>query len=64
MKKLFIAGHRGMVGTALIREAEKLGGFQIVTATRDQLDLCDQSAVFHHRGGQGRWDLREFDLPG
>jgi len=47
MKKLFIAGHRGMVGTALIREAEKLGGFQIVTATRDQLDLCDQSAVFH-----------------
>lgn len=47
MKKLFIAGHRGMVGTALIREAEKLGGFQIVTATRDQLDLCDQRAVFH-----------------
>jgi len=47
MKKLFIAGHRGMVGTALIREAEKLGGFQIVTATRDQLDLCNQSAVFH-----------------
>lgn len=47
MKKLFIAGHRGMVGTALIREAKKLGGFQIVTATRDQLDLCDQSAVFH-----------------
>ena len=47
MKKLFIAGHRGMVGTSLIREAEKLGGFQIVTATRDQLDLCDQSAVFH-----------------
>ena len=47
MNKLFIAGHRGMVGTALIREAEKLGGFQIVTATRDQLDLCDQSAVFH-----------------
>ena len=46
MKKLFIAGHRGMVGTALVREAEKLGGFQIITGTRDQLDLCDQSAVF------------------
>ena len=45
--KIYVAGHRGMVGTALIREAEKLGGFQIVTATRDQLDLCDQSAVFH-----------------
>ena len=46
MTKLFIAGHRGMVGSALVREAEKLGGFQLVTATRDQLDLCDQRAVF------------------
>ena len=46
MKKLFIAGHRGMVGSALVREAEKLGGYQLVTATRDQLDLCSQSAVF------------------
>jgi len=46
MKKLFIAGHRGMVGTALVREAEKLGGFQLVSTTRDQLDLCDQAAVF------------------
>jgi GDP-L-fucose synthase len=46
MKKLFIAGHRGMVGAALVREAERLGGFQLITATRDQLDLCNQSAVF------------------
>jgi GDP-L-fucose synthase len=46
MKKLFIAGHRGMVGTALMREAKKLGGFQLLTTTRDQLDLCDQAAVF------------------
>ncbi|MCX8497487.1 MAG: GDP-L-fucose synthase [Akkermansiaceae bacterium] len=46
MKKLFIAGHRGMVGAALMREAEKLGGFEQITATRDQLDLCNQRAVF------------------
>ncbi len=46
MKKTYIAGHRGMVGSALIREAAQLGGYQIVTTTRDQLDLCDQSAVF------------------
>ena len=46
MKKLFIAGHRGMVGTALAREAERLGGYQAITATRDQLDLLDQRAVF------------------
>ncbi len=46
MKKLFIAGHRGMVGAALMREATNLGDYQVITATRDQLDLCDQSAVF------------------
>jgi GDP-L-fucose synthase len=48
MKKLFIAGHRGMVGAALIREAERLGGYQLVTATRDQLNLCEQRAVFDY----------------
>jgi GDP-L-fucose synthase len=46
MKKIFIAGHRGMVGAALMREANSRGGFEIITATRDQLDLCDQAAVF------------------
>ncbi|RYD32369.1 MAG: NAD-dependent epimerase/dehydratase family protein, partial [Verrucomicrobiaceae bacterium] len=48
MKKLYIAGHRGMVGKALVREAEKAGGYQIVTTTRDQLDLCDQTVVFNY----------------
>ncbi|MEO5713828.1 MAG: GDP-L-fucose synthase [Luteolibacter sp.] len=46
MKKLFIAGHRGMVGSALVREAAKLGGYQVITTTRDQLDLLSQEAVF------------------
>lgn len=46
MKKLFIAGHRGMVGAALMREAARRGNFQLVTANRDQLDLCNQNAVF------------------
>ncbi len=46
MKKLYIAGHRGMVGKALVREAEILGGYQLVSTTRDQLDLLDQAAVF------------------
>jgi GDP-L-fucose synthase len=46
MKKLFIAGHRGMVGAALVCEAAKLGGFRLITTTRKELDLCDQSAVF------------------
>lgn len=46
MKKLYISGHRGMVGSALAREAAKLGGFELLTTTRAELDLCDQAAVF------------------
>ena len=40
--KIFIAGHRGMVGSALVREAEKRGGHEILTATRSELDLLNQ----------------------
>jgi GDP-L-fucose synthase len=46
MTKLFISGHRGMVGSALVREAARRGGFDVITASRDELDLCDQRAVF------------------
>jgi GDP-L-fucose synthase len=46
MKKLFIAGHRGMVGSALVREAGRRGGFGLVTAGRNRVDLCDQSDTF------------------
>jgi len=43
--KIFIAGHRGMVGSALVREARKRGGYEILTASRDELDLLDQASV-------------------
>jgi GDP-L-fucose synthase len=46
MNKLFISGHRGMVGSALVRAAAKRGGIDILTASRSELDLCDQRAVF------------------
>lgn len=46
MSKIFITGHRGMVGSALVREAGRDGGNQVITAGRDQLDLTDQRAVF------------------
>ena len=46
MNKIFISGHRGMVGSALVRKAKELGGFNIITATRSELDLCNQAAVF------------------
>ena len=48
MKRLFISGHRGMVGSALVREADRLGDFDLITASRSELDLCDQCAVFDY----------------
>ena len=43
--KIFIAGHRGMVGSALVREARKRRGYEVLTASRDELDLLDQASV-------------------
>jgi GDP-L-fucose synthase len=48
MKKLFITGHRGMVGSALVRRAENIGGYEVITAGRKELDLTNQAAVFEY----------------
>lgn len=45
MPKIFIAGHRGMVGSALYREATNRGYDDIITCTHQQLDLLDPLAV-------------------
>ena len=45
MKKIFVAGHRGMVGSAICRQLQKRADIEIITRTRDELDLCDQRAV-------------------
>ena len=45
MKKIFVAGHRGMVGSAICRQLQKQADVEIITRTRDELDLCDQSSV-------------------
>ena len=45
MKKIFVAGHRGMVGSAICRQLEEQSDVEIITRSRDELDLCDQSAV-------------------
>jgi GDP-L-fucose synthase len=42
---IFVAGHRGLVGSAILRRLAKEGYGPILTATRDQLDLRDQAAV-------------------
>jgi GDP-L-fucose synthase len=45
MTKYYIAGHRGMVGSAIIRQLVARGETHIVTRTHAQLDLTDQLAV-------------------
>lgn len=44
-QKVFVAGHRGMVGSAIFRRLQALGYENILTASRDELDLLDQAAV-------------------
>lgn len=43
--KIFVAGHRGMVGSAIVRELLRCGYDNIVTRTHAELDLTDQAAV-------------------
>jgi GDP-L-fucose synthase len=43
--KTFVAGHSGMVGDAIVRRLESLGHNDIVTASRDKLDLLNAAAV-------------------
>jgi len=43
--KIYVAGHRGMVGSAIVRELNKQGFHHVVGRTHAELDLLDQSAV-------------------
>ena len=42
---IYVAGHRGMVGSAIVRELKRQGYNNIIVRTRKELDLCDQQAV-------------------
>ena len=44
-QKIYVAGHRGMVGSAIVRNLEAQGYQNIITKTHAQLDLTNQSAV-------------------
>lgn len=43
--KVYVAGHRGMVGAAIVRQLQERQFSSIVTRTHAELDLCNQSAV-------------------
>jgi GDP-L-fucose synthase len=43
--KIYVAGHRGMVGSALVRKLDQVGYSNIVTRTSTELDLRNQQAV-------------------
>ncbi|MDW1821121.1 GDP-L-fucose synthase [Vibrio sp. Vb1018] len=44
-KRIFVAGHKGMVGSAIVRQLENRADVEIVTRDRTELDLLDQKAV-------------------
>ncbi len=44
-RRVFVAGHRGMVGSAICRALERQGNNTVITRGRDELDLMDQGAV-------------------
>ena len=43
--RIFVAGHKGLVGSGMLRALSARGYSSVLTATRDQLDLRDQAAV-------------------
>jgi GDP-L-fucose synthase len=44
-RRIYVAGHGGMVGSAFIRELSKSDNYQIITAPRSELNLLDQRSV-------------------
>lgn len=45
MRKIFVAGHTGMVGSAICRQLKKRRDVEVITRTRQELDLLDQQGV-------------------
>ena len=48
--RIYVAGHRGLVGSAMVRRLERGGFGNLVTRTRAELDLRDERAVRHFFG--------------
>ena len=50
--RIFVAGHRGMVGSAIVRQLAAKGYTNVVTRTHAELDLLDQAAVKAFMAGE------------
>ncbi|RAZ85623.1 GDP-L-fucose synthase [Mesorhizobium hawassense] len=45
MKKIYIAGHRGLVGSATAKALSNLGSYELITRSHEELDLSDRAAT-------------------
>jgi len=45
LKRIFVAGHNGMVGSAIVRQLSQIDDVEIITRSRKELDLTNQQAV-------------------
>ena len=44
-EKIYVSGHQGMVGSAIVRQMRDKGVKNLLLRTRDELNLCDNTAV-------------------
>ena len=53
--KVFVTGHKGLVGSAVVRKLTDRGYKNIITVTKDKLDLRNQKEVFNFFQKKKNW---------
>ena len=57
MKKIFVAGHNGMVGSAIYKQLQKQSNVEVIKCVREELDLFNQAAVLHFMKSKNQMKL-------